>query len=110
MSIKKHEMDMTEGPLFAKILRFSLPLIFTGLLQCLYSAADLIVVGHFRGHIALAAVGSTNALNNLIVGLNLPSKEKVYFSFMAEVTICSDFGGPQNKVCHSFHCFPIYFP
>lgn len=69
MSIKKHEMDMTEGPLFAKILRFSLPLIFTGLLQCLYSAADLIVVGHFRGHIALAAVGSTNALNNLIVGL-----------------------------------------
>lgn len=69
MSIKKHEMDMTEGPLFAKILRFSLPLIFTGLLQCLYSAADLIVVGHFRGHIALAAVGSTNALNNLIIGL-----------------------------------------
>ncbi len=69
MSIKKHEMDMTEGPLFSKILRFSLPLIFTGLLQCLYNAADLIVVGHFRGHIALAAVGSTNALNNLIVGL-----------------------------------------
>ena len=69
MSIKKHEMDMTEGPLFKKILIFSLPLIFTGLLQCLYNAADLIVVGHFRGHIALAAVGSTNALNNLIVGL-----------------------------------------
>lgn len=69
MSIKKHEMDMTEGPLFKKILIFSLPLIFTGLLQCLYNAADLIVVGHFRGHIALAAVGSTGALNNLIVGL-----------------------------------------
>ena len=69
MSVKKHEMDMTEGPLFKKILIFSLPLIFTGLLQCLYNAADLIVVGHFRGHIALAAVGSTSALNNLIVGL-----------------------------------------
>ena len=69
MSVKKHEMDMTEGPLFKKILIFSLPLIFTGLLQCLYNAADLIVVGHFRGHIALAAVGSTGALNNLIVGL-----------------------------------------
>jgi len=69
MSVKKHEMDMTEGPLFKKILIFSLPLIFTGFLQCLYNAADLIVVGHFRGHIALAAVGSTGALNNLIVGL-----------------------------------------
>ncbi len=69
MSVKKHEMDMTEGPLLKKILYFSLPLIFTGLLQCLYNAADLIVVGHFRGHIALAAVGSTSALNHLIVGL-----------------------------------------
>ena len=69
MRSRTHEMDMTEGPLFKKILRFSLPLIFTGLLQCLYSAADLIVVGHFKGHIALAAVGSTNALSNLIVGL-----------------------------------------
>ena len=32
------------------------------------------------------------------------------FNFMAIVTICSDFGGPQNKICHCFHCFPIYLP
>ena len=32
------------------------------------------------------------------------------FNFMASVTICSDFGAPQNKVCHCFHCFPIYLP
>lgn len=65
----KHEMDMTEGPLLKKIIIFSLPLVLTGLLQCLYNAADLVVVGHFEGHIALAAVGSTGALTNLIVGL-----------------------------------------
>ena len=36
--------------------------------------------------------------------------EQVYFNFMAAVTICSDFGAPQNKVCYCFHCFPIYLP
>ena len=73
MKSYKHEMDMTEGPLFKKIVIFSLPLILTGLLQCFYNAADLIVVGRFSdeavAHIALAAVGSTGALNNLVVGL-----------------------------------------
>ena len=38
------------------------------------------------------------------------SKEQASFNFTAEVTICSDFGAPENKVCHSFHCFPIYLP
>ena len=38
------------------------------------------------------------------------SKEQESFNFMATVTICSDFGSPQNKVCHCFHCFPIYLP
>ena len=38
------------------------------------------------------------------------SKEKVSFNFMAAVTICSDFGAQENKVCHHFHCFPIYLP
>ena len=38
------------------------------------------------------------------------SKEQVSFNFMAEVTICSDFGARQNKVSHCFHCFLIYLP
>ena len=38
------------------------------------------------------------------------SKEQASFNFMAAVTICSDFGAPQNRVHHSFHCFPIYLP
>ena len=37
-------------------------------------------------------------------------KEQVSFNFMAAVTICSDFGAPQNKVCHCFHCFPTHLP
>ena len=65
----RNEIDMTEGPFLKKIIKFAIPLIFTGLLQSLYNAADLIVVGQFEGDIALAAVGSTNSLTNLVVGL-----------------------------------------
>ena len=56
------EMDMTEGPLLPKIIAFSGPLILTGILQLLYNAADVIVVGNFAGHEALAAVSSTGSL------------------------------------------------
>ena len=69
MSKYKNDLVMTEGPFFWKIFKFSIPLIFTGLLQSLYNAADLIVVGKFEGDVALAAVGSTGSLTNLVVGL-----------------------------------------
>ena len=49
-------------------------------------------------------------LFNILVGHHFPSKEEASFHFMATVTICSDFGAPQNKVSHCFHCFPIYLP
>ncbi len=54
---------------FKKILFFAVPLIATGVLQSLYNAADLVVVGRFEGELALAAVGSTGSLTNLILGL-----------------------------------------
>ncbi len=61
---------MTEGPLLPKILSFSFPLILTGILQLLYNAADVIVVGNFAdGHEPLAAVSSTGSLINLLVNL-----------------------------------------
>ena len=44
-----------------------------------------------------------------LAGHTISSKEQASFDFMAAVTICSDFGAPQNKVSHCFHCFPIYF-
>ena len=49
-----------------------------------------------------------NMLSRLITAF-FP-KEQVSFNVMAAVTICSDFEAPQNKVCHCFHCFPIYLP
>ena len=60
-------MDMCRGPLAGKILIFSLPLMLSGILQLLFNAADLVVVGQYSGEQALAAVGSTGALTNLIV-------------------------------------------
>ncbi len=69
MRSRKHEIQMTEGPFLKKIIVFLIPLILTGLLQCFYNAADLAIVGQFRGQIALAAVGSTGALTNLVLGL-----------------------------------------
>ncbi len=69
MPQKSYEMDMTEGPLLKKILAYSLPLMLTGILQFFYNAADMIVAGKYAGSGALAAVGSTGSLINLIVSL-----------------------------------------
>ena len=66
---KNNTINMTEGPLFGKILLFSLPLMASSILQLVYNAADVIVVGRFAGENALAAVGSTSALINLILNL-----------------------------------------
>ena len=66
---RSHEIDMTNGPIFGKILMFSLPLMLTGILQLLFNAADMIVVGKFAGSLALAAVGSTGSLINLLVNV-----------------------------------------
>ncbi len=65
----KYEIDMCRGPLFKKIVLFSIPLILTGILQIFYNAADVIVVGQFAGKEALGAVGSTGSLINLITNL-----------------------------------------
>lgn len=62
-------MDMTQGKMLPQILSFAGPLILTGILQLLYNAADVVVVGRFAGAQALAAVGSTGALINLVVNL-----------------------------------------
>lgn len=63
------EIDMTEGALLPKILAFALPLMATGVLQLLFNAADMIVVGRFVSDTALAAVGSTSNVVNLLVNL-----------------------------------------
>ncbi len=65
---KNNELDMLNGALLPKILMFSLPLALTGILQLLFNAADVIVVGKFAGSTSLAAVGATSALINLLTG------------------------------------------
>jgi Na+-driven multidrug efflux pump len=66
---KKYEMNMTEGALLPKVLLFSLPLIASGVLQLLFNAADMVVVGQWAGKECLAAVGSTGSLINLMVNV-----------------------------------------
>lgn len=65
----KYEMDMCSGALLPKILLYSLPLMLSGILQLLFNAADIVVVGRFAGNDALAAVGSTSSLINLLVNV-----------------------------------------
>lgn len=64
---RSYEMDLCSGPLLSKILLFSLPLILSGVLQLLFNATDIVVVGKFAGSNAMAAVGSTTSLFNLLV-------------------------------------------
>ena len=66
---KSYEIDMCNGPLLGKILVFSIPLMLSGILQLLFNAADIIVVGRFAGSTALAAVGSTASLINLMINV-----------------------------------------
>ncbi|MFI3171246.1 MAG: MATE family efflux transporter [Eubacteriales bacterium] len=66
---KKNQIDMTVGSILGKQILFIVPLMFTTLLQLLYNAVDIIVVGKFAGTTALSAVGSTGALINLLINV-----------------------------------------
>ena len=75
MKNNKYEIDVCNGTLMDKLISFSLPLMLSGILQLLFNAVDIIVVGRFTGSQALAAVGSTTALinifTNLFIGISL---------------------------------------
>jgi len=86
-----NEIDMCSGPLFMKIVVFSIPLMLSGLLQLLYNAADVIVVGRFAGPTALAAVGSTGSLTNLIISLFMG------LSVGSSVAVAQYYGAGEHK-------------
>ena len=71
----RYEIDMCNGTVLDKLISFSIPLMLSGILQLLFNAVDIIVVGRFTGSQALAAVGSTTALinvfTNLFIGVSL---------------------------------------
>ena len=69
MKSSKYEIDMCSGSIMDKLISFSLPLMLSGVLQLMFNAVDIVVVGRFSGSQALAAVGSTTALINLFTNL-----------------------------------------
>ena len=75
MKKNKYEIDMCNGTIMDKLISFSLPLMLSSILQLMFNAVDIIVVGRFSGSQALAAVGSTTALinifTNLFIGISL---------------------------------------
>lgn len=90
--------DMCHGPLAKKMILFTLPLIASSMLQLLFNAADVIVVGRFAGSESLAAVGSTGPLVNLIVNLFIG------LSIGANVTVAQAIGaGKAENVRDTVH-------
>ncbi len=88
---KNYEIDMCNGPLLGKILVFYFPLMLSGVLQLLFNAADIVVVGQFAGSSSLAAVGSTSSLINLLVNLFIG------LSVGANVLVARFYGGGQKR-------------
>ena len=71
MSKGRYSIDMTTGRLLPKLISFTIPLMLTGLLQIVYNAADVMVVGRFAGSLSLAAVGATSSLVHLSLNIFL---------------------------------------
>ena len=83
-------IDMCEGPLFKKIVLFAVPLFLTSILNLLFNAADLIVVGRFGSSVSVAAVGATTSLIHLIVNLFMGVSSGV------GVTVATEIGAQNN--------------
>ena len=90
----RRSMDLCTGPFWKKIWLYTIPIILTGLLQLLFNAADMVVVGRFAGQEALGAVGATGALINLMVNLFMG------LSVGAGVAVAQGIGARDDKAVH----------
>ena len=91
---------MCEGPLVGKIILYTIPIILTGILQLLFNAADLVVVGRYCGELSVAAVGATGAIINLMVNLFIG------LSVGAGVTVAHGLGaGRDEDVRRTTFCY-----
>ena len=88
---KKYEMDMCSGSILKKMLIFAVPLMCSGVLQLLFNAADIVVVGQFAGSNSLAAVGANTSLINLLTNLFLG------MSIGANVLVARYYGANQQS-------------
>ena len=91
----KQNSSMMEGPLLRNIILYTVPIILTSVLQLLFNAADLVVVGRFCGSISVAAVGATGAITNLIVNLFIG------LSVGAGVTVAHALGSREEAAVHN---------
>lgn len=85
---------MLHGPLIMNIIFYTVPIMLTSILQLLFNAADLVVVGQFCGSVSVAAVGATGAITNLIVNLFIG------LSVGAGVTVAHAIGGGDDQAVH----------
>lgn len=88
---KSYQMDMCEGPLLSKLVCFAIPLMLSSILQLLFNAVDMVVVGRYAGNQSLAAVGSTSSLINLLTNVFMG------LSVGANVLIARYYGAKQEK-------------
>ena len=91
----KKSQSMISGPLLPSIIRYTIPIILTSVLQLLFNAADLMVVGRFCGSVSVAAVGNTTALTNLMVNFF------VGLSVGAGVTVAHGLGSRRDSIVHN---------
>ena len=92
--MKKQNQNMLQGPLLGSIISYTVPIILTSVLQLLFNAADLVVVGRFCGSISVAAVGATGSITALIVNLFIG------LSVGAGVTVAHGIGSREDEVVH----------
>lgn len=97
--MKSYEMDMTTGSLWKKIMIFSVPLMFSNILQIVFNISDVAVVGKFAGPIALGSVGSTSILITLSTGLLLGLSSGV--SALTALYIGARDDGEVSKTVHT---------
>ena len=94
MRMKKLNQSMIHGPLFSGIVMYTIPIILTSVLQLLFNAADLVIVGRFCGSVSVAAVGATCAITNLIVNLFIG------LSVGTGVTVAHALGSREDEAVH----------
>ena len=92
--MKKHSATMLQGPVLWGVITYTIPIILTGILQLLFNAADLVIVGRFCGSISVAAVGATGSITNLIVNLFIG------LSVGAGVTVAHALGSREEEAVH----------
>lgn len=90
----KRNANMLNGPLLSSLITYTIPIILTSILQLLFNAADLVIVGRFSGSINVAAVSATGSITNLIVNLFIG------LSIGAGVTVAHAIGGNQSTEVH----------